>query len=77
MGLASSQSFSVDQHHADRLFSDAPGGEPARSAPLSGQDELEHLDAWWRAANYLAVGMIYLQDNPLHPGDPGGGPLQR
>ncbi len=23
------------------------------------------LDAWWRAANYLAVGMIYLQDNPL------------
>ena len=27
--------------------------------------ELEHLDAWWRAANYLAVGMIYLQANPL------------
>jgi xylulose-5-phosphate/fructose-6-phosphate phosphoketolase len=27
--------------------------------------ELERLDAWWRAANYLAVGMIYLQDNPL------------
>ncbi|MFM9100604.1 MAG: phosphoketolase, partial [Cyanobium sp.] len=27
--------------------------------------ELEQLDAWWRAANYLAVGMIYLQDNPL------------
>ncbi|MEB3362646.1 MAG: phosphoketolase family protein, partial [Synechococcaceae cyanobacterium] len=23
------------------------------------------LHAWWRAANYLAVGMIYLQDNPL------------
>jgi xylulose-5-phosphate/fructose-6-phosphate phosphoketolase len=23
------------------------------------------LDAWWRAANYLAVGMIYLQANPL------------
>ncbi len=27
--------------------------------------ELETLDAWWRAANYLAAGMIYLQDNPL------------
>ena len=26
---------------------------------------LQGLDAWWRAANYLAVGMIYLQDNPL------------
>ena len=27
--------------------------------------ELALTDAWWRAANYLAVGMIYLQDNPL------------
>jgi xylulose-5-phosphate/fructose-6-phosphate phosphoketolase len=27
--------------------------------------ELELLDAWWRAANYLTVGQIYLQDNPL------------
>ena len=27
--------------------------------------DLGALDAWWRAANYLAVGMIYLQDNPL------------
>ncbi|MFZ9463617.1 MAG: hypothetical protein ACO262_08410, partial [Vulcanococcus sp.] len=27
--------------------------------------ELERLDAWWRAANYLAVGMIYLRENPL------------
>jgi xylulose-5-phosphate/fructose-6-phosphate phosphoketolase len=23
------------------------------------------MDAWWRAANYLAVGMIYLRENPL------------
>ena len=30
-----------------------------------GPDELRHLDAWWRAANYLAVGQIYLVDNPL------------
>ena len=28
-------------------------------------DELNQLDAYWRTANYLAVGMIYLQDNPL------------
>ena len=27
--------------------------------------ELERLDAYWRAANYLAVGQIYLLDNPL------------
>jgi len=23
------------------------------------------IDAWWRAANYLSVGQIYLLDNPL------------
>jgi len=34
------------------------------SAPLS-QEELEAVDAYWRAANYLTVGQIYLQDNPL------------
>jgi xylulose-5-phosphate/fructose-6-phosphate phosphoketolase len=27
--------------------------------------ELERLDAYWRAANYLSVGQIYLLDNPL------------
>ena len=41
-------------------------GAPA--APSSGApapDDLRRLDAWWRAANYLAVGQIYLMDNPL------------
>jgi len=28
-------------------------------------EELSRIDAYWRACNYLAVGMIYLQDNPL------------
>ena len=32
--------------------------------PLSAV-ELSHIDAWWRAANYLSVGQIYLLDNPL------------
>jgi xylulose-5-phosphate/fructose-6-phosphate phosphoketolase len=32
--------------------------------PLS-PDELQKIDAWWRAANYLSVGQIYLMDNPL------------
>jgi xylulose-5-phosphate/fructose-6-phosphate phosphoketolase len=35
-----------------------------RSAALA-NDELRRIDAYWRACNYLAVGMIYLQDNPL------------
>lgn len=30
-----------------------------------GTEELQKIDAYWRACNYLAVGMIYLQDNPL------------
>jgi xylulose-5-phosphate/fructose-6-phosphate phosphoketolase len=41
---------------------------PTTSAPASdpfGTDELHAIDAYWRACNYLAVGMIYLQDNPL------------
>ncbi|GAA4375835.1 phosphoketolase family protein [Nocardioides caricicola] len=28
-------------------------------------DDLAVLDRWWRAANYLSVGQIYLMDNPL------------
>src|SRR5258706_1122508 len=28
-------------------------------------DELRTIDAYWRACNYLAVGMIYLRANPL------------
>lgn len=29
------------------------------------RDELARIHAWWRAANYLSVGQIYLLDNPL------------
>jgi xylulose-5-phosphate/fructose-6-phosphate phosphoketolase len=39
-------------------------GEEAAAGPLSAA-ELRLLDAWWRAANYLSVGQIYLLDNPL------------
>jgi xylulose-5-phosphate/fructose-6-phosphate phosphoketolase len=40
---------------------------PAKSTtqtPLS-SEELRKIHAYWRACNYLAVGMIYLKDNPL------------
>ncbi len=33
-------------------------------APLS-VEQLQRIDAWWRAANYLSVGQIYLLDNAL------------
>ena len=35
-----------------------------KAAPLS-QEELGLMNAYWRAANYLSVGQIYLLDNPL------------
>ena len=31
----------------------------------TGQEELNLVDRWWRAANYLSVGQIYLRSNPL------------
>jgi len=36
----------------------------ASGTPLS-PDELRRMDAYWRAANYLSVGQIYLYENPL------------
>src|SRR5215469_8372291 len=41
---------------------------PPSAGPLS-KDELRKMDAYWRACNYLCVGMLYLQQNPLlrHP----------
>jgi len=35
------------------------------SSPPATAGELALLDRWWRAANYLSVGQIYLLDNPL------------
>lgn len=37
---------------------------PKPRAPLA-RDELQKIDAYWRACNYLAAGMIYLRENPL------------
>ena len=36
----------------------------ADSTPLSAE-QLAGIDAYWRAANYLSVGQLYLRDNPL------------
>jgi len=40
--------------------------------PLT-REQLELMDAYWRAANYLSVGQVYLLDNPLlrEPLEPG------
>ncbi|PVV10220.1 MAG: phosphoketolase [gamma proteobacterium symbiont of Ctena orbiculata] len=38
---------------------------PTHSPLATDKELLERMDAYWRACNYLAAGMIYLQDNPL------------
>jgi xylulose-5-phosphate/fructose-6-phosphate phosphoketolase len=43
----------------------ATSAPPHASADPAGPDDLALVDAWWRAANYLSVGQIYLLDNPL------------
>lgn len=40
-------------------------GDPARADDALGAEELRQVHAFWRACNYLALGMIYLRDNPL------------
>src|SRR5260370_10319107 len=35
-----------------------------KGTPLS-PDELDKIDAYWRASLYLCMGMLYLKDNPL------------
>ncbi|MGY5034181.1 phosphoketolase family protein [Streptomyces sp. 900116325] len=37
---------------------------PVVAGPLD-PEQLHRIHAWWRAANYLSVGEIYLMDNPL------------
>lgn len=42
-----------------------PQAETTSTASDGIGEELRLLDAYWRAANYLSVGQIYLLDNPL------------
>ena len=44
---------------ADPAPTTSPPARPVDAATI------DRLDAWWRAANYLSVGQIYLLGNPL------------
>lgn len=39
--------------------------QKAALASVLSDEELENINAYWRAANYLSLGQIYLLDNPL------------
>lgn len=43
------------------ILTEIPTNEPATLAP----GLLKNINAYWRAANYLSVGQLYLRDNPL------------
>src|ERR1700722_4415136 len=42
----------------------APTRSTIRATPLSAE-ELRNTETYWRTCNYLSLGMIYLQDNPV------------
>ena len=50
---------------APRAATTTTAESPAAPAATVRRDDFTLLDAWWRAANYLSVGQIYLRDNPL------------
>ncbi|MCR2764134.1 phosphoketolase family protein [Microbacterium sp. zg.B48] len=51
------QTPSIEDHGTEAF----PHREPERLT----EDARAQIDAWWRTANYLSVGQIYLLDNPL------------
>ncbi len=58
-------SFAFDPTVASAVpAADAPSEAPAPRGPLA-PDVLRRIDRYWAAANYLTVGQIFLQDNPL------------
>ncbi|HVP53859.1 MAG TPA: phosphoketolase family protein [Candidatus Eisenbacteria bacterium] len=50
--------------NVDALGAYGPARSTVPGAPLS-TEELRKTDSYWRACNYLSLGMIYLLDNPL------------
>jgi acetate kinase len=53
-----------DLQGAAGLSAFGPARSTVQGAPLA-PEAVRQLDAFWRACNYLALGMIYLRDNPL------------
>jgi xylulose-5-phosphate/fructose-6-phosphate phosphoketolase len=49
----------LELHDAEAL------DQAAAALARPSDEEIAVVDAWWRAANYLSVGQIYLQSNPL------------
>src|SRR5246127_2808614 len=56
--------LAATEQTTDVLSAYGPARSTVSGTPM-GREELYKLHAYWRACNYLTLGMIYLQDNPL------------
>src|ERR1700756_4476767 len=56
--------LATTEQPTDVLSAYGPARSTVSGMPMSGA-ELYKIHGYWRACNYLALGMIYLQDNPL------------
>ena len=56
--------LSTEANVAEVISAYATARSTIKESPLS-PEELNKINAYWRACNYLSVGMIYLKDNPL------------
>ena len=54
----------VEEGTLNPALPERPKGQSVTTNPLS-PELLQKMDAYWRAANYLSVGQLYLYDNPL------------
>src|SRR5215469_1061762 len=54
----------VTEVRANALSAYGPARSTVQGSPLS-SEEARKIHAYWRACNYLSLGMIYLQDNAL------------
>ncbi|MCE9562824.1 MAG: phosphoketolase family protein [Planctomycetes bacterium] len=62
--MTAPKSPSVDGQPVTSISAFGKARSTVPGAPLSA-DELRKIDAFWRASNYLALGMTYLKANPL------------
>src|SRR5277367_3232635 len=56
--------MAIGIHATNSELSQQTSPSPITDDPLP-TEMLRKIDAYWRAANYLSVGQIYLYDNPL------------
>jgi xylulose-5-phosphate/fructose-6-phosphate phosphoketolase len=54
----------IEAHEIQPLSAFGQARSTVQGTPLSAE-ELHKTDAFWRACNYLILGMLYLQENPL------------